>query len=239
MLLFRSLLFYFFYAPLTIFFGTLSLFLLLLPKKTAQATIVYWNASALFLLRWCCNIRYEIKGAENLSHSPCVVVSNHQSPWETLFLQWYCRPISAVLKKQLLSIPFFGWGLKVTQPIAIDRANPVQAVKQIKTDGVDRLNVGNNMLIFPEGTRMPVGELGSYKRSGADIAKQAGVPLVPIAHNGGEFWLNKSLIKRPGVIQIVVGEPISIGDKSTKILMEEIKLWTQEQLETMSQTNHS
>jgi len=237
MLLFRSLLFYIFYAPLTIFFGTLSILLLLCSKKFAQTVIVYWNASALFLLRWCCNIRYEITGKENIVNMPCVIVANHQSPWETLFLQWYFRPISAVLKKQLLSIPFFGWGLKVTQPIAIDRANPVQAIKQIKTDGIDRLKAGNNVLIFPEGTRMPVGELGSYKRSSADIAKQAGVPLVPIAHNGGKYWLNKSLLKHPGVISVVIGKPIDTSGKNTKVLMEDVKAWTDEQLSAMTDNN--
>jgi len=230
MLFFRSLLFYFCYAPLTIFFGTLSLLLLLLPTKFGQSVIVYWNASALFLLRWCCNIQYEVTGFTKALDSPCIIIANHQSPWETLFLQWYFRPISAVLKKQLLSIPFFGWGLKVTQPIAIDRDNPIQAIKQIKSDGVARLQAGNHMLIFPEGTRMSPSELGSYKRSSADIAKLAGVPLVPIAHNGGEHWLNKRILKRPGIIQVVIGEPINIGDKNTKILMQEIKIWTQEQL---------
>ena len=235
MLFFRSILFYFLYTPLTIFFGSLSLLLIMLPKKFGHALIVYWNASALFLLRWCCNIRYEVTGFTQALDSPCIIVSNHQSPWETLFLQWYFKPVSAVLKKQLLSIPFFGWGLKVTQPIAIDRENPIQAIKKIKSDGVARLKAGNNILIFPEGTRMPPGELGNYKRSSADIAKIASAALVPIAHNGGEYWLNKGLLKRPGVVQVVVGHPIIVGDKNTKILMEEIKLWTQQQLAIIKQ----
>jgi 1-acyl-sn-glycerol-3-phosphate acyltransferase len=234
MLFFRSLLFYFLYAPLTIFFGTISLLFLLLPKKLGHSLIVNWNASALFLLRWCCNIQYEVTGFTKALDNPCIIVSNHQSPWETLFLQWYFRPVSAVLKKQLLSIPFFGWGLKATQPIAIDRDNPVQAIKQIKSDGVARLNAGNNMLIFPEGTRNPPGALGDYKRSSADIAKLANVPLIPVAHNGGEYWLNKSLLKRPGIVQVVVGQPIIVGEKNTKILMEEIRTWTQEQLLAMN-----
>jgi 1-acyl-sn-glycerol-3-phosphate acyltransferase len=234
MLIFRSLLFYSLYAPLTVFFGSLSLVLIMLPKKFSHALIIHWNASALFLLRWCCNIRYEVTGFTEALDSPCIIVSNHQSPWETLFLQWYFKPVSAVLKKQLLSIPFFGWGLKVTQPIAIDRENPIQAIKKIKSDGVARLKVGNNILIFPEGTRMPPGKLGNYKRSSADIAKIASARLVPIAHNGGEYWLNKSLLKRPGVVRVVIGCPIIVGDQNTKQLMEEIKAWTQHQLAEMT-----
>jgi 1-acyl-sn-glycerol-3-phosphate acyltransferase len=206
----------------------------MLPKKFSHALIIHWNASALFLLRWCCNIRYEVTGFTEALDSPCIIVSNHQSPWETLFLQWYFKPVSAVLKKQLLSIPFFGWGLKVTQPIAIDRENPIQAIKKIKSDGVARLKVGNNILIFPEGTRMPPGKLGNYKRSSADIAKIASARLVPIAHNGGEYWLNKSLLKRPGVVRVVIGCPIIVGDQNTKQLMEEIKAWTQHQLAEMT-----
>ncbi len=233
MLLLRSLLFYCFYSPITIIFGTLSLLLLLLPKNFAASVIVFWNAIALFLLRWCCGVRYKVTGNTNKLSQPCVIIANHQSPWETLFLQWYFRPISAVLKKQLLYIPFFGWGLKVTQPIGIDRDNPTRALKQIKTIGLERLNAGRNILIFPEGTRMPVNELGNFMRSGADIAKQAGVPIIPIAHNAGHYWVNKKLVKQPGTIEVVVGEPINLEDKNTKAIMAEVKAWMQVQLDTM------
>lgn len=227
----RSILFYILYAPLTIIFGLLSILLLLLPKTWSAAAIVYWNPVALFLLRVCCNIRYEIKGnLENIT-TPCVIVANHQCPWETLFLQWYFRPVSAVLKKQLLSIPFFGWGLKMTQPIGIDRSNPTQAIKQIKILGLERLTAGRNVLIFPEGTRMAPGELGNYMRSAADVAKQANVPLIPVAHDAGKYWLNKKFIKNAGVVQVTIGEPIDLSDKNTKAVMKEIQQWTQQQLQ--------
>ncbi|MFT6387104.1 MAG: 1-acyl-sn-glycerol-3-phosphate acyltransferase [Cellvibrionaceae bacterium] len=229
----RSYLFYCLYAPLTIFFGLLSAPLLFLPKSWAAKIVVYWNASALFLLHRCCNLRYEIKGNKEKLISPCVVVSNHQSPWETLFLQWYFRPISAVLKKQLLYIPFFGWGLKMTQPIGIDRSNPIQAIKQIKSLGLERLKAGKNVLIFPEGTRVEAGQLGSYMRSAADVAKQAGVPLIPVAHNAGYYWLNKKLTKNSGVVQVVIGDPIDLRDKNTKAVMKEVQQWTQIQIDSM------
>jgi len=230
----RSLLFYIFYAPLTIIFGLFSVVLFLLPKSWSAAVIVYWNLVALFLLRFCCNISYDIKGNTEKFKTPCVVISNHQCPWETLFLQWHFRPISAVLKKQLLSIPFFGWGLKMTQPIGIDRNNPTQAIKQIKTLGIERLKAGRNVLIFPEGTRIEPDKLGSYMRSAADVAKQAGVPIVPVVHNAGRYWLNKKFIKRPGVVQVVVGDPIDLSGKNTKAVMKEIQQWTQQQMDLMS-----
>jgi len=229
----RSYLFYCLYAPLTILFGLLSAPMLLLPKSWAAKIVVYWNLSALFLLQLCCNLRYEVKGNKEPLIGPCIVVSNHQSPWETLFLQWYFRPISAVLKKQLLYIPFFGWGLKMTQPIGIDRSNPIQAIKQIKSLGLERLQAGKNVLIFPEGTRLEPGQLGSYMRSAADVAKQAGVPLIPVAHNAGNFWLNKKLTKNPGVVQVVIGDPIDLTDKNTKVVMKEVEQWTQMQIDSM------
>ncbi|MGH1439864.1 MAG: lysophospholipid acyltransferase family protein [Cellvibrionaceae bacterium] len=235
----RSILFYILYAPLTIMFGLLSILLILLPKSWSAAAIVYWNPVALFLLRVCCDIRYEVKGnVENIT-TPCVVVANHQCPWETLFLQWYFRPVSAVLKKQLLSIPFFGWGLKMTQPIGIDRNHPTQAIKQIKSLGIERLKSGRHVLIFPEGTRMEPDKLGNYMRSAADVAKQANVPLIPVAHNAGRFWLNKKFIKNPGVIQVIVGEPIDLSDKNTKAVMKEVHAWTQQQMDLMADNEQS
>ncbi len=234
MLKLRSFLFYSVYAILTISFGILCLPLFLIPRRWAEIIVVYWNPIALKLLSLCCGIHFNISGNINALPRPCVVVANHQSPLETLFLQWHCRPISAVLKKQLLYIPFFGWGLKLTQPIGIDRNHPTQAIKQIKTLGLARLQSGKNILIFPEGTRMPPGEIGNYMRSAADVAKQANVPIVPIAHNCGCFWLNKKFIKIPGKVSVVVGDPIDLSEQNTKAAMQAIQEWTEQQLKTMS-----
>lgn len=121
----------------------------------------------------------------------------------------------------------------MTQPIGIDRSQPTQAIKQIKALGLARLKAGRNILIFPEGTRMPADQLGNYMRSAADVAKQAKVPLVPVVHNAGHYWFNKKLVKKPGVVQVVIGEPIDMSDKNTKAVMQEIQQWTQEQLDLM------
>lgn len=234
MLIFRAFLFYALYAPLTIVFGLACLLLFLLPRSWAATLVVYWNPIVIHLLRFCCDLRYEVIGNLDKLPRPCVVVANHQSAWETLFLQWHCRPISAVLKKQLLSIPFFGWGLRLTQPIGIDRKQPTQAIKQIKTEGLARLQAGKNVLIFPEGTRMPPDQLGSYMRSAADIAKQAGVPIVPIVHNAGYHWVNKKFIKIPGTIKVIIGEPVDLSEQNTKSAMQAIHAWTQAHHAAMS-----
>ncbi len=225
MLFTRSTLFYIGYSISLIIIGVLSIILLLLPQKMAVPVVLCWNRFVLLWLKICCGISLHIEGDLKKIPTPCVVVANHQSPLETIFLQLYFTPLTTVLKKELLSIPFFGWGMRVLKPIAIDRANPVQALKQIKKVGVERLQAGQNVLIFPEGTRQPVTALGNFTRSGADIAKAAGVPLVVVAHNAGHYWPNKKCIKYPGVVNIIVRDAITLDNANTKEAMQAVKHW--------------
>ena len=224
----RSLLFYCGYAPLTIFFGLMATFLWLLPRPLAQRVTVSWNGIVLWWLGISCGVHYKISGGDNLPKN-CVIASNHQSPWETIFLQYHFFPVASVLKKELLNIPFFGWGLRIMDPIAIDRSKPAQAVKQIKQLGKARLENGYSVMIFPEGTRMPVGQVGEFKRSAADIAKNAAVPLLPLYQNSGQYWPNKQFIKKPGTIEVVIGEPIDLSDLNTKEVIAEVQVWMEKQ----------
>lgn len=202
----------------------------ILPYSLRWRIVTLWNRFTLVWLRFCCGVKLNIVGEVDKSAYPCVVMSNHQSTWETMFLQYYFGPVSTILKKELLRIPFFGWGLASLRPIAIDRSNPIQALKDVKTKGLLRLKQGNNLLVFPEGTRVPLGQKGNYARSGADIACSAGVPVIPIAHNGAECWPNKSLIKYPGTITVVIGAPINTEGRDRKELTESVKTWIEEQL---------
>jgi 1-acyl-sn-glycerol-3-phosphate acyltransferase len=210
--------------------GALSLPLLLLPTKIAAPIILLWNRFILFWLSLCCGIRHEIKGNLEAIPTPCVVIANHQSPWETIFLQLHFYPLTTVLKRELLTIPFFGWGMRVLRPIAIDRSNPMQALKQIKRVGVERLQSNQNVLIFPEGTRQPADQLGNFARSGADIAKAAGVPIIIVVHNAGYHWVDKQILKAPGLVKLVISKPIDVADKNTKAVMQEIKQWMEGEL---------
>jgi len=221
----RSSIFYCGYFLSLMIFGVLGLPFLLLPRALGSRFIVLWNRFALLWLQWTCGIRYEVYGELDILSAPCVVISNHQSPWETIFLQLHAYPLTTVLKKELLRIPFFGWGLRLLNPIAIDRANPMQALKQIKRVGVERLKEGHSVLIFPEGTRQPADQLGAFARSGADIAKAAGVPVITIAHDAGHYWLNKQFLKHAGTIRVTVGTPIDVTDQNTKAVMEDIRTW--------------
>lgn len=161
-------------------------------------------------------------------------MSKHQSTWETMFLQYYFGPVSTILKKELFRIPFFGWGLASLRPIAINRSSPIQALKDIKTKGIQRIQEGNNLLIFPEGTRVPLGTVGNYARSGADIAVSAGVPIIAVAHNAAECWPHKNFIKYPGTITVVISDPIETTNKDRKQLTEEVKHWIEGEIAKMS-----
>mgnify|MGYP000889726623 CR=1 FL=1 len=204
-----------------------------LPYAIHRRLVSAWILLTQLLLRICCGIRIRIVGERPTHLYPCVVMANHQSTWETLFLQHYFGPASAVAKKELLRIPFFGWGLATMRPITIDRANPVQALKDIKSKGLARLKQGNNLLIFPEGTRVAPGQKGSFARSGADIACTADVALVPVAHNAGECWPHKTIMKYPGTITVVIGPAISTEGRERKELTEEVKNWIQTQLDQL------
>jgi len=227
----RSIVFYVGYIISLFIIGLISLPLLLLPTKIAAPVILLWNRFVLFWLRICCGIRYQVNGDLSTIPRPCVVVANHQSPWETIFLQLHFYPLTTVLKRELLRIPFFGWGMRILRPIAIDRSNPMQALKQIKRVGIERLSEGQSVLIFPEGTRQPVNKLGSFARSGADIAKSADMPIVAIAHNAGQYWANKKIAKTPGTVTVYISDVITVDDKNTKEIMQDIQQWIEEKLQ--------
>ncbi|WP_246434584.1 lysophospholipid acyltransferase family protein [Teredinibacter haidensis] len=223
----RSFLFSVLYNLSGALYGIVSVLLLPLPLKTRHKIIVSWTHLVVFLVRVICGIRYQVIGTEYLptKDKPVIVLSKHQSTWETLFLQGLFWPASTVLKRELLRIPFFGWGLAALRPIAIDRSNPRLALKQVKEKSLRRINSGYNILLFPEGTRIPPGERGRYARSGADIAVATGIDIVPVAVNSGLFWPTKKLVKQPGCISVVIGPPISPQGKTSKALIEEVESW--------------
>lgn len=234
MLYLRSLLFLIGHNLTGIFFGFIAIVIWpILPYRLRWPVVTLWNRFTMFWLWLCCGVRVRIVGQRRKDLYPCVVMSKHQSTWETMFLQYYFGPVSTILKKELLRIPFFGWGLASLRPIAIDRSSPVQALKDVKSKGLARLQEGNNLLVFPEGTRVALGTIGNYARSGADIACSAGVHVVPIAHNAAQCWPHKQFLKYPGTITVVIGEPIDATGRDRKELTEEIKIWIEDQIQQL------
>ena len=191
----------------------------------------------LFLLRNLCGIRYQIIGAENIPKTPSIVLSKHQSAWETLAFQKIFPPQVWVLKKELLRIPFFGWGLAMTSPIAIDRSAKKKALEQIVEQGKDRLKQGFWIVIFPEGTRIPPGQRGKYRIGGAWLATHTNTRVVPVAHNAGELWGRNSFIKYPGTITVSIGEPIDPTGMEPGELNAQVEAWIEFEMLRISQKN--
>lgn len=194
-----------------------------------------WTFIMLFLLRHICGIRYRVIGAENIPDTPSVILSKHQSAWETLALQQIFPPQVWVLKKELLHIPFFGWGLAMTSPIAIDRSSGKAALEQIVEQGRDRLKKGFWIVIFPEGTRIAPGKRGKYKIGGAWLATHTNTPVVLVAHNAGELWGRNSFIKRPGTITVSISPPIEPGNMEPGELNEKVEAWIENEMERIRQ----
>ncbi len=221
MLFLRSLVFFILKAALTVPFALFILVLFFLPPIPRYKAITLWARMVIWLARVIVGIRYEVQGLENLPREACVVLSKHQSAWETIAFQLIFPPLSFVLKKNLLYIPFFGWGLALFSPIAIDRAAGREAMKQIEIQGKERLKTGFWVLVFPEGTRVAPGEKGNYQVGGPWLASKAGVPVLPVAHNAGVCWPKNAFVKQPGVITVIIGPPIpTVGRKPTQVLAE-------------------
>jgi 1-acyl-sn-glycerol-3-phosphate acyltransferase len=177
-------------------------------------------------LRALCGLRYRVTGLENLSRDNAILLSKHQSAWETIALVGILpRPQTWVLKRELLWVPFFGWCLAQFKPIAIDRGAGRKAIRQLLDQGARVLDEGRWVVIFPEGTRVPVGERGRYAPGGAMLAEKTGRQIIPIAHNAGVFWARRNMRKYPGVIDVVIGPAIETRHRRAQDINREVEEW--------------
>ncbi|MEX2577229.1 MAG: lysophospholipid acyltransferase family protein, partial [Halofilum sp. (in: g-proteobacteria)] len=172
-----------------------------------------WCAVSIWALRLICGVRWRVEGREHLPDEPVIFFSKHQSTWETLALVMLLPPQVHVLKRELLWIPFFGWGLAAIRPIAIDRSGGHAAVEQLVGQGRQRLASGRCVMVFPEGTRVLPGHSVRYRMGGAVLAAETGAKVVPLAHNAGELWPRHSFLKWPGEITVAIGPPIETTGK--------------------------
>lgn len=221
----RSLLFSITMIATTIVCATLLVLLVFIPYRWKYRLVGTYALINLAALRLFCGIRYRVEGRENLPARPAVIFSKHQSTFETLALQRIFAPISFVLKKELLWVPFFGWGLALLKPIAIKRGTGRRAIQQVVSKGTHRLKEGIWVVIFPEGTRTKPGTVGKYHIGGAVLAAESGHPVVPVAHNAGEFWPRRQFLKLPGTVVVRVGPPIDTAGKSADQVLAETKQW--------------
>jgi 1-acyl-sn-glycerol-3-phosphate acyltransferase len=222
----RSLIFYAIYALSVVLIGIMAATVApMVSEKKAYAYVSRLNYFVIWWLKVSCNVRFEVKGRENIPDTPCVVVSNHQSAWETYFMGTLFQPQSPVLKSELLMIPFFGWALRQVDPIPIDRAKPAAALKQLLVQGKQRLAKGRWVVIFPEGTRVRPGKTAPFSKGGIVLAKQAGVPVLPIVHNAGDCWPAGTFIKRPGLIVVEIGPSLDSDSLTRDQLADQTETW--------------
>ena len=235
----RTFLFYLLLSSSSFFWCILCVFIApFLPFRARYRFVIQaWCRCATWLAKNVVGLRYEVEGLENIPQQPCVVLAKHQSTWETFYLSALFEPLSQVVKRELLYVPFFGWAMAMLKPIAIDRSNPKAALKQLAKQGHERLGQGAWVLIFPEGTRIPPGQIGKFSRGGTSLAVNAGLPVLPIAHNAGEFWPKHGWAKYPGTIKVVIGPVMhaeGTGPRAIAELNERAFAWVQQTQQRIS-----
>ncbi len=232
----RALVFYLILALSVVVFSLALYILLPLPFHWGRKQIPgLWSHFIRNVGRFVCGLRYEISGTENIPATPVVFLVKHQSAWETMALPASLPPISVVCKEALLNIPIFGWSIRIARAIPINRSAGVSAFKKVIQIGQARLQEGLSVLIFPEGTRVAPREHPRFHKTGVLLALNAGVPIIPIAHNSGLLWRRNEFIKRPGLIRVVVGPAIDTHNKTPEMVNEAVHAWMQTQMEQLEQ----
>lgn len=237
----RSLAFALVQSVVTPIYAILVLLMFWLPPVPRYRFITGWCWLNLIAARWICGIRHRIVGAENIPprRDPHIVMSKHSSTWETLALNFIFPPLSFVAKKELLSIPFFGWGFTLASPITIDRKAGKDAMAQMAEQGRERLQQGFWIVIYPEGTRIRSGTRARYKTGGARLAIALGVPVVPVAHNAGYLWPKGFLGKRPGTITVSIGKPIQPEGNDMQSLTDRLEDWIEGEVARLGNPLHT
>ena len=233
----RSCLFAAFQILITPPFAVIALLTFPLKPITRYRIISIWARLIVLAAKIVCGIHYRVLGAEHAPSQPCVVLSKHQSAWETVAFQVIFPPQVYVIKRELLWIPFFGWGLAMVSPIAIDRSAGVRALKQMLAQGKDRLSRGFWVIVYPEGTRTAPGTRGTYQTGGAAIAVHAGAPVLPVAHNAGTCWRRNSFLKYPGTITVSIGKAIASRGQKADALTRQVENWIESEMQQLKRAD--
>lgn len=239
MYLLRSLLFFCILLLFTPPYALLMLLCAPLPHRWRRYSAVPWVGVASWLIWHLLGIRYRVLGREHLPAEPVVILAKHQSAWETIVLQKIFPLSLFVWKKELRHIPFFGWALAVIPMIAVDRNAGRQALKDLVAQGRERLGQGYSVIIFPEGTRMHPGEHGRFQIGGAHMAVRAGVPILPLALNSGEYWGRNAFFKRPGVVTVSLGPLIETRGKKADEVNRQAEAWVAQEMARISPALHA
>jgi 1-acyl-sn-glycerol-3-phosphate acyltransferase len=219
----RSLLFNAYMILSACMFGAFMSLCFWAPHRVQFALARRWARCLLWVLARLCGLRFVVEGRDRIPPGTHIVMSNHSSAWETIAMFVIFPPHVWVLKRELLWLPFIGWGLKLLRPIAINRGEGHRAVKEVVDQGRKRLADGLWVIVFPEGTRVVAGETKKFGVSGALLATATGKLVIPLSHNAGQFWPRRGIVKRPGTIRVLIGKPIESAGKNPRRLNEEVR----------------
>lgn len=226
----RSLLFNLILWVSAAIYASLALLTFPFPVRQRYVFVSGWARMQMWLARWLLGLRYRVEGRGHLPHGAAIVLAKHQSTWETIAFQQILPPQVWVLKRELMWIPLFGWALALLKPIAIDRGAGRRAVEQVIDQGRQRLTDGFWVVVFPEGTRVAPGHRRRYGIGGAVLAAESGFPVVPIAHNAGSFWPRRTILKKPGTVQVVIGPVIDSSGKTAQQIIAEAEHWIESEM---------
>ena len=229
MLLLRSIAYLIFLFVTVAPWGTFSCLMFPFPQPLRYKVITYWTWIAIWGAKVFCGIDYKVVGLENLpapfKEGGMIFLCKHQSRYETLLFRGLFSPVCYVYKRELHYVPFFGWGIALCGMIAINRGKSKAALDQVATVGNKRLHEGWNMVMFPEGTRVDVGQKRRYKIGGTFLSKATRAPVVPIAHNAGDVWPRGKWTKKPGMVTVSIGPAIHPGDMTAEQQMAKVEAW--------------
>ncbi len=231
----RSTIYFIVTLTITIIFLPLMLMSIVLPFSVRYFLAEFWSRLALWNLKMICGLSHEITGQENIpTDRNAIVLCKHQSAWETVAVQIIFPMHTFLLKKELLRLPVWGWALATLEPIAIDRNDRRAALKSLTTQGIKCLNKGLWLIVFPEGTRMAPGTKGKFNSGGSFLAHKTGTPVIPVAHNAGEFWPPRSFLKYPGKITVKIGPLIESTNRKASDLNAEAEVWIDNVMQEIS-----
>lgn len=228
----RAVIFALCFVVTALTFGPLILLARPFPLYKRYKFAVLWPRFLIYLAKVILGIRYEVIGKENIPTDRQVIyLVKHQSAYETLFMPWFTPyPVVFVYKKVLEYIPLFGWALASIDNIAIDRGKSSEAMRQVLRIGSKRIAQGRSPVLFPEGTRTPVGHKGRYKPGGVRLSMHTQTDIIPVAHNAGKLWPKNSFVKKPGTVTISFGPAIKPGERSSDEINAEVEHWIESEM---------
>jgi 1-acyl-sn-glycerol-3-phosphate acyltransferase len=231
----RSLVFTTLLFANSLLFGAIVILARPFGLDAAHACARGWARSNLWMLRVLCGLDYVVEGLENIPREGAhISYWKHTSAWETMAQMLIFPPQSWVLKREIFWIPLVGWATACMRPIAINRSAGHRAVNQVVEQGARHLAAGLWILLFPEGTRVMPGQTRKYGLSGALLASQTGAKLVPVAHNAGDFWPRRGLLKKKGTIRVVIGPPVESLGRDARELNRQAQAWTEAMMAEIS-----